>query len=254
MYEPIEIQGSKMFLHKDPNRHPLQKHRWEHWEPGTTRLVKARLKQGDVALDIGAMVGYYTLLFSRLVGKEGKVFAFEPNPDHFDLVSRNVKINNCENTTVVQKAATNKTGTARLMNCAKYPRRRWSIRSNGEHNINTVALDDYFKYYQGPIDLIKTDTEGGEEAVLQGMPRILKANQNIKLIIEFSPLFLRRFGTDPKNFLELIKRHGFKIYMIRSQYPGNLRLTSISELLGLWPPESGHYMNLFCSREGDDAS
>ena len=44
MYEPIEIQGSKMFLHKDPNKHPLQKHTWEHWEPGTTRLVKA----GDV--------------------------------------------------------------------------------------------------------------------------------------------------------------------------------------------------------------
>lgn len=62
-------------------------------EPLMTEIIKRETKEGDVVLDIGAHIGYYTLMFARLVGKEGKVFAFEPDPDNFTLLKKNIEIN-----------------------------------------------------------------------------------------------------------------------------------------------------------------
>ena len=84
------------------------------YEPCETEFVMNEIKKGDVVLDIGANIGYYTLIFARLVGEEGKVFAFEPDPENFALLKKNVEINGYHNVVLVQKAISNKTGKIRL--------------------------------------------------------------------------------------------------------------------------------------------
>ena len=60
------------------------------WEKEETEFVKSYIKRNWVVLDIGANIGYFTLIFSKLVGKNGKVFAFEPDPDNFEILKRNI--------------------------------------------------------------------------------------------------------------------------------------------------------------------
>lgn len=74
------------------------------WEPEETRLVSSLLREGDVFVDVGANVGYFTLVASDAVGKSGKVFAFEPEPKNFSLLRKNVQVNKCANARCEQKA------------------------------------------------------------------------------------------------------------------------------------------------------
>ena len=100
-----EIQGHKMFLDsKDSLGLSINKI----YEPFETDFVQKEIKRGDVVLDIGANIGYYTLILAKCVGKEGKVFAFEPEPNNFSLLKKNIQINGYKNVVLVQKAVSNK--------------------------------------------------------------------------------------------------------------------------------------------------
>src|SRR5690242_7217517 len=84
------------------------------WEPFETRIVTLALQPGDVVVDDVANIGYYTLLFSRAVGETGKVYAFEPDPDNYAFLERNVAANGCPNVTLVPEAVSDRTGELRL--------------------------------------------------------------------------------------------------------------------------------------------
>lgn len=101
------VQGHKMFLDSKDSLGLSLKGVHEEFE---TELVKRMIKRGDVVLDIGANIGYYTLIFAKIVGEDGKVFAFEPDPTNFALLKRNVEINGYKNILLVQKAVSNKSG------------------------------------------------------------------------------------------------------------------------------------------------
>src|SRR5215831_4806609 len=61
------------------------------YEPGTTKVVGRLLRPGMVVIDVGAHIGYYTKLFAKSVGKQGRVYAFEPNPETFAVLEYNTK-------------------------------------------------------------------------------------------------------------------------------------------------------------------
>ena len=84
------------------------------WEPEETSLISNRLKPGDVFVDVGANLGYFTLIASDAVGPAGKVFAFEPAPHNFSLLEKNVRANRCGNVTCEQKAVTESNRTLEL--------------------------------------------------------------------------------------------------------------------------------------------
>jgi tRNA/tmRNA/rRNA uracil-C5-methylase (TrmA/RlmC/RlmD family) len=102
--EFVEVHGCKLFLQpgKDVISDCLAQDKV--WEPFETHIASTELNQGDVILDLAANIGYFTSLFSKLVGEQGKVFAFEPNPDNFALLQRNVEVNNCTNVTLIISA------------------------------------------------------------------------------------------------------------------------------------------------------
>ena len=113
-----EVQGHKMFL---DSKDALGLSINEIYEPLETEFVKKEVKKGNVVLDIGANIGYYTLIFAKLVGENGKVFAFEPDPTNFALLKKNVEMNGYKNVVLVQRAVSNKTGKLKLYLCEDNP-------------------------------------------------------------------------------------------------------------------------------------
>src|SRR5438094_750470 len=78
------------------------------------RFIESLVHPGDVAVDVGANIGYHTLIFARAVGERGRVFAYEPDPDNFRLLRRNVELNGYRNVRPFQAAVSDRSGTLTL--------------------------------------------------------------------------------------------------------------------------------------------
>ena len=208
-----EVDGHKMFLDSKDSLHLSVR---EAYEPLETELIKKEIKKGDTVLDIGANIGYYTLIFARLVGENGKVFAFEPDPTNFSLLKKNVEINGYKNVILIQKAVSNKSERLKLY-LSKDNMGGHTIcnphNSRQSVEVEAIRLDDYFENYNGKIDFIKMDIEGAEGGAIQGMSNILK-NNNVKIVSEFCPGGLKRFGIDSEEYLKLLIKFGFKLYEV----------------------------------------
>src|SRR5262249_15912979 len=132
--------------------------RGQPYEPFETELLLGHLNPGDVVLDLGANLGYYTLLFARRVGPTGKVFAFEPDPDNFALLEENVARNGYDNMVLARKAASDKSGTAQLYRSADNQGDQRLYDTDGKRpciEVESITLDEFFADYAGRIDLVK---------------------------------------------------------------------------------------------------
>ena len=131
------------------------------------RLFARIVRPGQVVYDVGANVGFYTLLASVLVGPTGKVVAFEPLPRNVDYLRSHIKLNHCDNTTLVTAAVSDVMGTARFDGSGDNSMAH--LTPDGTLTVETVTLD-HVVGTQGepPPQVIKIDVEGAEVAVLQG--------------------------------------------------------------------------------------
>lgn len=214
-------------------------------------LFIAIVKKGMKVVDIGAHIGYFTLLLAKLVGPTGKVYAFEPQRDCFELLTRNIALNKYDNVEVVRKAISDKTGHqnfyyASIAGGAGF----WS---SAESNTNceiveSTTLDDFFREKEWPpsIDLVKIDIEGEEPAAIEGMRDFLRENTKpLKMIIEFSPVTLKTAGIDPEIYLGRLKEIGLQVYLIKDK--GRVEALNLARL-PQWTPTRGYYANLFCEK------
>ena len=216
-----EVQGSKMYLHPIGLSVHLAVNGVH--EKIETDYVKNEIKEGDVVVDIGANIGYYTLLFSKLVGKKGKVFAFEPEPVNFQLLKKNVEINGCQNIILENKIVSNKNGKAKLYISEQGPgKHKIYPTQNDEENlifVDSVKLDDYFKDLDiiKNISFIKIDVEGSELGVIKGMELLLKVIKKLKIQLEFSSFLIQQYGAKQEELLKLLEDYGFKIYFVNNE-------------------------------------
>ena len=119
------------------------------------------------AFDVGAHVGYFTLMLSRLVGPNGHVFAFEPHPHNLAYLHRHLDLNEIQNVTVVAKAVSGKSGTATF----RGDDATGSL-GDGAMVVETCRLDDF------PLpDFVKIDIEGGEHAALDASRLVQSAKK-----------------------------------------------------------------------------
>jgi FkbM family methyltransferase len=146
------------------------------WEPKTTEYVNKNLKAGQTFLDVGANVGYYSILASKL---GAKVLAFEPSLNNRTLLEKNIKDNDCE-VQVFSQALSNKNGSAILYTDTTPG--QYSLMGSGKgEKVETIKWDNL----NLPVpDFIKIDTEGNERYVLEGMQSVLNTDKPITLILE----------------------------------------------------------------------
>jgi FkbM family methyltransferase len=218
------------------------------WERFQTKLFKDLIHEGMVVIDIGAHIGYYTLLAAERVGEKGAVFAFEPEESNYDLLIKNVKQNEYSNVTPVKKAVTSSTGTIKLF---------LDARESAEHSIvggkrgqkavlvDSVALDDFLDADYA-VDVIKMDIEGAEMAALLGMSKVIARSPRLAMFAEFYPGALERAGVSPADYFNELQRHGFKIYLIDEQRQCWEAVSDIAYLANYLMRKKIRGINLLC--------
>jgi len=160
------------------------------FEISETRLVQAFLRPGMTFLDVGAHVGYYTLIGARLVGDSGRVFSFEPGAETRALLAANVSRNAFQNVQIRAEALSEATGAVGFYPSAEAG--NYGVSSivappDGRPapvTVASVSLDDFVVGIGGRIDLVKMDVEGAELQVIRGGRRFLSGPGAPPIIFE----------------------------------------------------------------------
>lgn len=156
------------------------------WEPEIVRAVTGVVREGFVAIDVGAHLGYYALILSRLVGPKGRVIAFEPMPSNFRILSENISLNRCANVQAINKAVSNRSGRseANFPTESDLPSSFSLLNNEGAESITveTISLDEFLTGWKGPVDFIEIDVEGAEEMVLEGARKTILSCRPILLV------------------------------------------------------------------------
>lgn len=213
----VIFAGNKIFIDKNDEVVSQRLIENKNWDAFETKIFCQSLKVGDVVVDVGAHIGFYTLLAAKIVGEAGKVYAFEPDSKNFSLLTKNVAANGYKNVILVNKAVSNKTGQAKLF---IHPENTGDHRlysagdSRVSKTIETVSLDDYFANSSEKIDFIKLDIQGFEYQALSGSKKTISKQKNLKMITEFWPYGLAKSGDSANKLLSLLKELGFKLFII----------------------------------------
>jgi len=179
------------------------------YERRETAIVREQLKPGHVFVDVGAHIGYYSAMAAELVGTNGKVFAFEPNPTSYALLVKNTAqygdIVNAYRFAVSDRNEkgclylnAKNSGDHRMLNPG-----RWS-----RVNVKVVRLDDVEALRDVSVDFMKIDVQGAECGVLRGAAGLIGRSPGMRLIIEYAPAHLIQFGVKEGEFFDLLRDLG----------------------------------------------
>jgi FkbM family methyltransferase len=196
------------------------------WEPNITAAFKRSLGPGDVCLDIGAHIGYYSLLAARVVGLQGHVYAFEPSPDCYRRLRANVDFNGLENVTAVELAVGEEEGRSVLYEpqgtnsglstldpilAAKHLTPPREVTVDVGPVTSVVPAQDLAR-----IRVIKIDVEWHELQVLRSLRPVFDAAGDLAVFLEWTP---RRAAPGiSEDLLALCQAQGFTIYVVPNGY------------------------------------
>lgn len=243
---PVSIKGEKFYIHPFSIGYAIGS-----YEPYTTELFYQVLQPGFTVLDIGAHHGYFSLIAARKVCREGRVYAFEPAPENFEILKKNIQLNQFTNVFLVNKAVGHKC-TSSAFFLAEGDSYRHGLYPPPFHAVRApiivecVTIDEILA--GKPIDVVKMDIEGNESYALEGMQETLSQNKRIVLFIEFNPASLRQAGISPTNFLAQLHRLGFEFRLINEEF---MRLEPLTEeVLRRTKENVGWFGNLYCVKDG----
>ncbi len=169
------------------------------------------IRPGMRVLDVGAHIGYYTSLFSRLVGKAGAVYAFEPHPENFAVLTRNAQGRNVRRFPLAVGGRSGHVTLHLSPGSSNHSLMPGYTESRGTLQVECAALDDRFAAGElPPVDFVKIDVEGGELAALDGMERLLAASPRAALLVELNPRALECGGATAEGLLACLRGLGFE--------------------------------------------
>lgn len=224
-HEPALVACSEFEMFVAPNDALIGREIFltKQYEPHVTRMLRSLLRSGDTFVDIGANLGYFTLLAARLVGDRGAVIAFEPNPENCRLLRRSLAQNGIRNVHLHEKAVAESAQRLSFSTSSLHSNAR-ILRPEELHGheewydqVEAIALDDILGDLVAEIALIKIDIEGAEPRAWQGMQALLQRHRPI-ILTEYSPDLIRATSAcEPRSYLEqlwqahhiaIIKRSG----------------------------------------------
>jgi FkbM family methyltransferase len=150
------------------------------------------------------------------LARQAGVYAFEPEPENYALLVKNVEVNGYRNVVCLQQAVSNTSGEAELF-AGWYDTHHSLCRFAGVDSTRSIkveatSLDEFFQKQEWPpIDFIKMDIEGWEPFALEGMTELLRRSKHLKMILEFCSDLVRQLGVEPAAFLKRLQDAGFSI-------------------------------------------
>ena len=188
----------------------------QEYEPGETRFIARTLRAGDVFVDVGANVGYFTTLASGRVGPRGKVIAFEPDPDSCALLRDNLRRNGARNAVVFNCALGSEDRAGQLYRSKSNFGDHRVAAGNEDRESVSISIRRFDAVCAdltvSRVDLIKIDVQGYEPQVLEGMGDSLDRLQVRTILMEFWPYGIRYAGGSPAKLIDRLLSHGFVIH------------------------------------------
>jgi FkbM family methyltransferase len=202
------------------------------YEPEAVQLFRSLLKPGMTVWNVGANIGYYTVLAAEAVSPTGRVFALEPDPRDVEIINRNLRARGLQNVVVAQVAVSDHDGEVDLHFSKSNP----SINSLAPANtgpakavesfsqaVPGTSLDSFLARHGDIVpDILKIDVQGAELLAFRGAQRLLAAPR-LRILLEFWPHGLQQMGTDPTEFLNFLLSTGFVLRSIARKPPIELR-------------------------------
>ena len=202
-----------------------------YWEPYNTALIRCILERGDCFFDLGANLGYFSLIAADCVGENGSVIAFEPEPENSKFCEVNAYLNGFESTIAVYPHAIGLNQETRTL-----------FRAGGNHgghqleyhfrdkqdlagiNVSVTSLDQFSEEHDIPsVQLIKMDVQGYETRALLGMKNLIKRNlDHLMVLAEFSPTLLSPFDDDQTGlarFYDILEQDVDAFFLIGRNQP-----------------------------------
>jgi FkbM family methyltransferase len=211
-----DLKGYKVLLNLK-----AEKSRWlGTYEPELQAALREFLRPGMIVYDVGANIGYVTLMLAHNVGPQGRVFAFEALPANVERIQKNIELNNLPNVTIISAAVLDKTAPVTFyvhasvgMGKAAGSAGRRDEQYKAEINVPGLSLDE-FVYQQGnPAPaVVKMDIEGGEVLALPGMRRILREHHPLLLLELHGP-------ESEKVAWEMLTAAGYTLRAMENGYP-----------------------------------
>jgi FkbM family methyltransferase len=195
------------------------------WESTVTQWLQQTLAPGQIFVDVGANIGYFTLLGASLVGPDGQCVGVEAHPHLAELLQRNVIINGFHGYVTTYHRAAWSEATELKLHMRRNFASNSSIGSIGSDAleqlgdtettvvVDAVPLDDLLAHLPH-IDVMKVDVEGAEVQVFSGLKRILRANPRLTIVFEWAPAQIVDVGDEPAALLDLLAAEGFGFRLI----------------------------------------
>jgi FkbM family methyltransferase len=214
-----------------------------YWERNLSHWFWENLREGDVFIDVGANIGYFSLLASQRVGASGRILAFEPVPSIASAMQINLNLNNVQNVAVHECIVSDMSGEGEVF-------RGPSTNLGGSSTQDSEGFESEGRVRKEPLDAIvdrelwprvraiKIDAEGDEYAVLLGASHLLPCLvAGAAVVVEVSPSRLKARGTDTAELMDYMRACGFVSYAVPNAYSvwsaAHLERATLRSLVGV---------------------
>ena len=192
------------------------------YEPELVEFCAQSIRPGATVIDVGGNIALYSRFFSRLAGRKGRVFVFEPNPENVEVIRRNIRGARYRNVEVIWSAVSDRDGTA-ILHISPGHSNHSLIAGYTEAvakiEVPTIRIDTFLrKRGIDRVDFIKTDTEGADFLAVEGMRETVARLPGIVLLVEYNPVGMKLGGMTPAGLAPLLESLGFAVRAMRPDW------------------------------------
>lgn len=222
----LEDEYHVRFVLGPQDRHRMLQLVHREFDKSEFKAIAQLVRAGDTGFDVGANAGEYSVLLSRQCGPTGRVWAFEPVPDTYWRLRETLALNRCDNTTAVQAAVCDKSGTV-VMNLFDAQHSEWNtlgmpemitpegntlLPTNSEE-VPSYTLDEFCDVEKiERINFLKVDVEGFEHAVFRGASRLFRERRVDCVCFEISQAPLKGAKSSSRSVFEILEEYGYPAY------------------------------------------